>query len=405
MSVQPALLSNQPVSDGEIPVAKPTLPPFSELSGELAGILESGILSKGGHRAAFEEAVAEYANVKHAVAVSSCTTGLMLVYKALELESTAVLVPSFTFMATVSALTWAGARPVFVDVDLQTGNVDPSAVEAAITPETSAIIAVHNSGNPADIGELGAMAERHNLRLIFDAAHALGSSWKGEPVGAQGDAHVFSLTPTKLVVAGEGGIITTNNDHLADRLRITREYGHAGNYDSEFAGMNGRFPELSAVLAQHSLRQLEPALAQRNRIAAYYRQRLGQLPGIDFQLVRSGNRSSFKDFSIIVDAAVFGLSRDELAIALSAENIDTRKYYDPPVHRQAAYRAYASAKASLPNTDLLASSILNLPIWSHMEESTASTVCLAIERIYAFREAVGEKLKQDCVKERSLAAS
>lgn len=404
MSSAPAILDGEPLFAKRIPIAKPVLPTSPQLLEELDQILESGVVTNGPFTTAFEQAIAEQLNVKHAIAVASATAGLMMVYRSLDLRGE-VVVPSFTFMATVSALVWAGLTPVFADVDLQTGNLDPSAAEAAITPETSAIVVVHNSGNPADIAELEAIAARHNLRLIFDAAHALGSSWKGEPVGAQGGANVFSLTPTKLVVAGEGGMITTNDNQLAAKLRIAREYGNPGNYDSEFAGLNGRMPELSALLGQHSLRQLGSAVTCRNEIAAHYRQRLGQLPGIGFQLVRDGNRSSYKDFSITIDAASFGLTRDELAVVLSAENIDTRKYFDPPVHRHKAYQAYAPPPGSLPNTKLLASSILDLPIWSDMTESTASDVCLAIERAHSFREAVREKLKQNQLKERSLAAS
>jgi dTDP-4-amino-4,6-dideoxygalactose transaminase len=400
----PAIMGGEPLFPKKLPIANPVLPSSAELLEGLDQILQTGVVTNGPFTRAFEQAVSEHLNVKHAVAVANGTSGLMMVYRALGLQGE-VVVPSFTFMATVSAMVWAGITPVFADVDLQTGNVDPSAAEAAITPETSAIVVVHNSGNPADIAELEAIAARHNLRLIFDSAHALGSSWKGERVGAQGDANVFSLSPTKLVVAGEGGMITTNDDHLAGRLRIAREYGNIGNYDSEFAGLNGRMPEFSALLAHHSLRQLESGVTRRNEIAAHYRQRLGHLPGIGFQLVRDGNRSAYKDFSLTIHDAGFGLTRDELAVVLAAENIETRKYFDPPAHHQKAYRAYAPARGSLPNTKSLASSILNLPIWSDMEESIASEVCFAIERAYAFRDAVREKLKQDYVTERSLAAS
>lgn len=404
MSSAPAVLDGEPLFPKKIPIAKPVLPSSEQLLEGLDQILQSGVVTNGPFTTAFEQAVAEHLNVKHAIAVASATAGLMMVYRSLDLRGE-VVVPSFTFMATVSAMVWASLTPVFVDIDLETGNVDPSAAEAAITPETSALVVVHNAGNPADIAELEAIAARHNLRLIFDAAHALGSSWKGEPVGAQGDANVFSLTPTKLVVAGEGGMITTNDNELAAKLRICREYGNPGNYDSEFAGINGRMQELSALLGQHSLRQLESAVTCRNEIAAHYRQRLGELPGIGFQLVRDGNRSSYKDFSLTIDAEAFGLTRDELGVVLAAENIDTRKYFDPPVHRQKAYQAYAPAHGSLPNTEFLSSSILDLPIWSDMAVSTASDVCLAIERAYEYREAVREKLEQDCLRERSLAAS
>ena len=338
MSSLPGILGGTPLFAEKIPIAKPVLPSAADLTDQLTEILESGIVTNGRFTNAFERAVAKHLNVKHAIAVSSATSGLMIAYRSLDLRGE-VIVPSFTFMATVSALGWAGLTPVFADVDAQTGNLDPAAAAAAITPETSAIVAIHNGGNPADIAELESLAARHGLPLIFDAAHALGSMWQGEPVGPQGAVQIFSLTPTKLVIAGEGGMVTTTDDGLAARLRIAREYGNRGDYNSEFAGINARLPELSALLGQHSLPHLESAVSRRNDIAGLYRARLSKLPGIDFQLIRSGNRCSFKDFSITIDDQAFGLTRDELATALAAENIDTRKYFDPPVHRHNASRS------------------------------------------------------------------
>jgi dTDP-4-amino-4,6-dideoxygalactose transaminase len=394
MNSQPALLGNSPVFERKVNISKPVLPSYEELEQPLREILASRVVSKGHRLRIFEELVAEHLNVKHAVAVSSCTSGLMLVYQALGLKGE-VVVPSFTFMATVSALIWAGTRPVFADVDADTTNLSPSAAEAAITAQTSAIVAVHNSGNPADIDGLKSIAERHNLNLIFDTAHGFGSLYQGRPVGHHGDASVFSLSPTKLLVAGEGGIIATNDDELAGRLRIGRDYGNAGGYDSEFAGLNARMPEINALLGQFSLSNLEASARHRNQLAELYRERLGRVPGLSFQKVRSGDRSSYKDFSIVVDPDAFGLRRDELALALAAENIDTRTYYDPPVHRQSAYRQYAPPDEALPQTQMLSSRILNLPIWSDMESSVVSGICTAVERTHEFAEAIRVALVED----------
>jgi dTDP-4-amino-4,6-dideoxygalactose transaminase len=394
MSDQPALLGNEPIFAERLPIAKPTLPQFAEIAGELAQILESGILSKGSRRDAFEEAVAERLGVAHAVAVSSCTAGLMLTYQALGLSGTEVVVPSFTFMATVSALRWIGARPIFADVDAGTTNLDPAAAEAAITKDTKAIVAVHNSGNPAAIADLLEVADYHNLRLVFDAAHAFGGSYQGRAIGSQGHAQVFSLSPTKLVVAGEGGIVATNDDRLADHVRVGREYGNCGDYDSAFAGLNARFTEINALLGLHSLSRLEWSVERRNHLAALYRERLGRLPGISFMKVEPGNRCAYKDFSITVDHDAFGLTRDELGSALEAENVETRRYYDPPVHRQIAYRSFTSTASTLRNTELLASTILSLPIWSHMEDAAVFGVCSAVERAYESADSIKHAFQQ-----------
>jgi dTDP-4-amino-4,6-dideoxygalactose transaminase len=402
MNNRPALLGNDPVFKNKVHIVKPVLPNFSDVSGEVQTIFSTGMVTKGQHLRDFEEAVARHLKVKHAVAVSSCTTGLMLTYQGLGLAGD-VVVPSFTFMATVSAMVWAGLRPVFADVDAGTTNLDAASAEAAITPQTSAIVAVHNFGNPADIEELQAVADRHGLKLVFDAAHGFGALYQGVPVGPQGDAHVYSLSPTKLLIAGEGGIVATDNDELADKIRIGREYGNNGSYDSLFAGINARMPEFNALMGKHSLGMLEQAARHRNEIVAFYQDELGSLPGIGFQQVRPGNRCSYKDFSIVIDAEAFGLTRDELAAALEAENLDTRNYYDPPVHRHIAYSQYAVGHKPLPNTELLAACSLSLPVWSHMELSMAADICRAVRRIHDFAGEISISLSNNSASETTMA--
>jgi dTDP-4-amino-4,6-dideoxygalactose transaminase len=392
MNGKPALLDGDLIFDHKIQLVCPSLPSLADLAEGARNILTSGMVTKGQHLHDFEAAVAEHLDVKHAIAVSSCTTGLMLTYQGLALAGD-VIVPSFTFMATVSALLWAGLRPVFADVDVGTTNLDPAAAEVAITPETSAIVAVHNFGNPADIAALQAVADRHGLKLIFDAAHGFGALYQGVPVGPEGDAHVYSLSPTKLLIAGEGGIVATNDDSLAQNIRVGREYGNSGNYDSAFAGINARMPEFNALLGIHSLALLQDAARRRNEVAALYHEELGTLPGVSFQEVCAGNRSSYKDFSITVEPNAFGLTRDELALALAAENVDSRKYYDPPVHQQTAYRRYDDGRP-LPNTEWLSTHSLSIPIWSSMSDEVAQGICHAVQRIQEHAEAVRDALAE-----------
>ncbi|MBE0411383.1 MAG: DegT/DnrJ/EryC1/StrS family aminotransferase [Anaerolineales bacterium] len=367
-------------------MVKPVLPDFSELSEDINRILRSGMVTKGEYLERFESIIADHLKVKHAVAVSSCTSGLMLTYRGLNLSGD-VVVPSFTFMATISALVWSGLNPIFADVDPNTTNLDPEIAEAMITPNTSAIVAVHNFGNPASIDALIDVANRHGIYLIFDAAHGFGSVYQGEPVGGQGDAQVFSLSPTKLLITGEGGIVATNNDDLARKIRCGREYGNNGSYDSEFAGLNARMPEINALIGINSFQKLENAAITRNGTANIYHQALANLPGIGFQKVAPGNRNSYKDFSITIDPDLFGMSRDILAQALHAENIDTRKYYDPPVHLQSAYLQYYSG-SPIQNTEWLASHSISLPIWSNMNPDISSGICEAIERIHKYSETI-----------------
>jgi dTDP-4-amino-4,6-dideoxygalactose transaminase len=387
MNNKPAILGGEPIFATRIPIVRPMLPTFTDLAEDARELFTTGMVTKGRHLQSFENAVADHLGVRNAIAVSSCTTGLMLTYKCLGLTGEVVM-PSFTFMATASALIWAGLRPVFADVDFHTTNLDPGAAEAAITPETSAIVAVHNFGNPADLDALQELADRKGLKLICDAAHGFGALYQGRPVGAQADAHVFSLSPTKLVIAGEGGIVATDDDELAARIRIGREYGNSGRYDSAFPGINARMAEFNALMGEHSLRMLESAARRRNEVASLYREMLGALPGIGVQRVRVANRNSYKDFSITVEPEVFGLTRDNLALALERENIDTRTYYYPPVHRQTAYAQFATSCERLHNTDRLASSSLSLPMWSCMSDDIALSICEAIQRIQGFASQV-----------------
>lgn len=386
MGELPAILGGEPAFPSKVNIVRPVLPDFSEMSEGVQRIVSSGMVTKGEYLKAFEKAVGEHLNVRHAIAVSSCTSGLMLTYRGLGLTGD-VVVPSFTFMATVSALVWSGLRPIYADVNPGTTNLDPAAAEAAITPQTSAIVAVHNFGNPAEVDALKAVADRHGLKLIFDAAHGFGALYQGQPVGAQGDAHVFSLSPTKLLISGEGGLVATNNDELAAKLIMGREYGNSGNYDSAFAGLNARMPEFNALMGLHSLKNLEDAARSRNQTTDLYQELLGILPGVAFQEVRSGNRSSYKDLSITFDPRAFGLTRDELAVALAVENIDTRKYYEPPVHRQTAYAGFYDGRA-LPHTDWLSATSLSFPMWSNMEPQVVMRIAEAIQRIYQNRVAV-----------------
>lgn len=389
---QPAILGGKPTFDHSIPLVQPTLPPFDEdFKAQIAKLFTTGRLTKGRYLQEFEVRIAEYLGVKHAVAVSSCTLGLLLTYHGLGLKGE-VIVPSFTFMATVHPLIWIGVKPVFVDIDPYTWDIDPVKVETLINENTSAIVAVHNFGNPAPIAELENIARKYQLKLVFDAAHGFGSLYQGRPVGSHGDAEVFSTSPTKLLVTGEGGVVATNWDDLAEHVRVGREYGNPGDYNSRFAGLNARMPEFNALLGLKSLEMLEENAKRRNQVATAFRERLGQIPGISFQFIRPGDRSSYKDFTILVDERDFGLSRDVLAKALRAENIDTRKYHDPPVHMHDAYRDLHDPHLgdSLSVTMEVASKSLTLPIWSHMEEETVEKICAAIKRLHHYAEAVRE---------------
>lgn len=392
MKDRPAILGGQPRFTQILPFVKPYLPPYAAVNGRLAEIFASGILTKGHFLEGFEKSVAKHLGVPHAVGVSSCTVGLALAYQALGIAGE-VIVPSFTFMATVHALTWVGAIPVFADIDPQTWTVDPASVESKITPKTVAVVGVHTFGNPASVEELTGLTAKYGLTLVFDAAHGFGTLCQGQPVGRYGCAEVFSASPTKLLVTGEGGLVASGDQELADKIRRSREYGNDGSYDSHVPGLNGRMQEFSAILGLESLGLLEKNASRRNEIATVFRNRLGRLPGVGFQKIRPADRSSYKDFVISIESEHFGLTRDALSAALRAEGIDTRNYYDPPLHLQTAYRQYqAMSRGTLPVTEALAKTALSLPIYAGMTLDDIEGICTAIEAVHRHAEEIRKAL-------------
>ena len=372
----------------DVPLTRPSIPDPARVAVAIETVLRSGTLTNGPRVRALEEAAADYLGVRHCVAVSSCTAGLMLVLRALDLSGD-VIVPSFTFAATAHAAAWNGLRPVFGDIDPQFLTLSPGAVSHAIGVRTSAILATHTYGTPCDIEGLTEIARRNGIRLIFDAAHAFGSTHDGRHLGGFGDVEVFSLSPTKVMVAGEGGIIATNDELLAERCRIGRDYGNPGDYDCLFVGLNARMSELHAVLASASLEELDQRIDRRNDLARMYSERLGLVPGITFPRVGDGDRSTYKDFTILVDMDAFGMDADGLAAALDDAGIETRRYYTPPVHRMRAYRAMAGSDNRLPVTAEISEQVLTIPMWSEMREQELDRVVAAIRRIHERNRTAG----------------
>lgn len=386
-----------------IPFVRPDLPESDALLRDIEAVLRSGMLTKGDHVRLFEDAARGVLGVEHVVAVSSCSVGLALVLRSLVTLAAGreppcdvlprcglptdarrpgareVILPSFVFLAAPAAVVWAGLTPVFVDVDGDDFTVSPAAVEAAITDRTAAILACHTFGCPCDVDRLQAIATRAGVPLVVDAAHGLGARHGGRQVGREGTAQVFSLSPTKLVVAGEGGLIATSCGCLASLLRQGREYGNDGSYGCSLAGLNARMPEISAVIGKASLARLDTVVERRTAAAHAYADRLGRVPGIGMQRVRPGDGSSWKDFSITIDPGLCGTTRDELRSRLTARGIDTRGYYDPPCHRMKAFRSAADAVAPLPVTDRLSASSLALPMGVHVTPDVATVVAAEIE--------------------------
>ena len=375
----PAMMGGPPAFPEGLPLARPRFRDPSSIARQIERVVSSGVLTNGPTVERLEEQTAAYLGVRHCVAVASCTTGLALMLRAAGVSGD-VIVPSFTFAATAHAVAWNGLRPVFADIDPGTLTLSPKAVDAAVGVRVSAILATHLYGAPCDVEGLEEVARSNGIALYFDAAHAFGARHGETMVGAFGNAEVFSLTPTKTLIAGEGGIIATDDDALAERCRIGRNYGNPGDYDCLFVGLNARMSELHAVLALASFEDLEERIAKRNELAASYRAILGSIPGIEFPVVRESDRSTYKDLTILVDDRAYGLSTARLAEALAAEGVETRRYYYPPVHRMRAYRSVAGG-VDLPVTDDAADAALSMPLWTDMTEAHIERLASAFHRI------------------------
>jgi dTDP-4-amino-4,6-dideoxygalactose transaminase len=363
----PAVLGGDPGFPDGLPLTRVQVPDLPGLRRRLDDILESGQLTDGALVRELEERLAERLEVAHVVAVASCTSGLMLVLQALGADGRVVL-PSFTFAATAHAVMWAGGQPVFAECDPATLTLDPA--DAATQVEgASALMATHVYGAPCDVERLQAVADAAGVPLVYDAAHALGSRRRGRPIGGFGSAEVFSMSPTKVAVAGEGGIVATNDEELATQVRLGRGYGNPGDYDCLFPGLNARMSELHAAVALSSLTVLDERVARRNEMVRLFEDVTGGLPGLAFPAVGEGDLSTYKDLTLIVDPEAFGLDAVTLAAALRAEGVDTRRYFFPPVHRQKAY-AGVPRDRELPVTDTAAERVLTLPLWSQMSDGT-----------------------------------
>jgi len=378
-TVHAATASVPSTADWRVPFVRPDLPAFDELEPVFRQIFAGGILTKGAELARLEADVRALTGATDVVAVSSCTTGLALGLKALadmqgDPDRRQVIVPSFTFLAGPAAIQWAGFEPVFVECDAASWTVSAAAVAAAISSRTAAILACHTFGCPCDLSALSAIADRTGVPLMVDAAHGLGTRLGGRQVGSEGLAQVFSLSPTKLVVAGEGGLVATSSPTFAALLRRLREYGNDGDYNCTVAGLNGRLPELSAALARASLDRLPAVLARRQTAAEAYLDVLDGTPGLGFQSIPANATTSWKDFSLTIDAEAFGASRDAARSHLATRGIDSRAYYSPPCHRMPAFSRFDSPSPRLPITDTLAACSLSLPMGGHVTPSVARMV-------------------------------
>jgi dTDP-4-amino-4,6-dideoxygalactose transaminase len=383
---RPAVLGGPPAFVDELPFARPLRPPLEAVTARLSDSYDRGVLTNGPLVRSLEEHAAERFGAPHVVAVSSCTSGLILTIQALRPQGP-VLLPSFTFAASGHAVVWNGLRPLFAECDPNTFQLDIHDAERRLS-ESGAILATHVFGAPCPATAVEALGRARQIPALFDAAHAFGAFHQGRPVGTFGDAEVFSLSPTKPVVGGEGGLVATPHRELADRLRLARDYGNPGDYDTRFIGLNARMSEFHAALALESLTLLDQHLGMRAAVAERYSAGLAVVPGVEVQQVPAGDTSTFKDFSVTVEPSEFGLTRDVVVRALKSDGIDTRNYFDPPVHRQQSYAGFPAV--DLPVTDDLAGRITSLPMFGQLSLDAVDRVVECLIALHAHAEEVAD---------------
>lgn len=375
----PAALGGTPAFPEWLRFARPLTPPLKAIFDRLEPSYKDGKLTKGPLLDELEEQLADRLGVAHAIGVSSCTTGLMLTLQAIGAGGSVVL-PSFTFSATAHAAAWNGLTPVFAECDAHTLQLDPADAESRLAQShAGAILATHVFGAPAPIDALTELATRRGVPLVFDAAHGLGTMYQGRQVGGFGDAEVFSMSPTKLVVAGEGGVVATNDAGIADTIRKGRDYG------VELPGLNARLSEFHAATALVSLERLDEHVATRRALADRYAAGLDGIPGVRTPDVADGDVANYKDFTVVFDEA-FGLDRDTIHAALEHEHIETRRYFWPPVHRLPAYADLPAT--DLPVTDRVASGVLSLPMFGDLGSDEVDRVVQALRAIHAHAEEI-----------------
>lgn len=368
------------------PIVRPSLPGLDAIRAQMAEIWESGQVTTGPIVRAFEEQVARGIGVRNAVAVSSCTSGLILAARGLGLSGEVIL-PAYTFAATAHALAWNGIEPVFCDSEPGTRNLDPEKAEAAITARTSAIVPVSIFGVPPRVSDFEAIARRHGLRLLYDSAQALGARIDGRHVGGFGDAEVFSLSPTKVVTAIEGGLVTTDDDGLAKRVRQMRDYGKADDgEDMEYVGLSARMSEIHAAVGMANFARINALIQRRAALVARYRLRLAGLPGIAFQEVPRGVSPSH-NYAVVFVNGKAGVGRDALYARLREDGVQTKRYFHPAAHRLTVYgergRGYAGR---LPVAERASREALALPLYGDLRPSDVDEIC---DRIRAAVRAPG----------------
>lgn len=364
-----------------VTVTSPLLPPLEEFIPYLEDIWDRKWLTNNGYyHKELEAALCKYLKVPYISLFTNGTLPLMCALQALRITGEVITTP-YSFVATTHSLWWNGIKPVFVDIDINTGNIDPDKIEAAITPRTTAIMPVHVYGKPCDTKRIQEIADKYGLKVIYDAAHAFAVEVNGESVLNAGDMSTLSFHATKVYNTVEGGALICHDEKTKQRIDYLKNFGFAGETTVVAPGINGKMDEIRSAYGLLNLKYVDSAIETRRRVAEKYREGLRGVPGISYMEDMPGVRHNYSYFPIFVDAEKYGMTRDELYFRMKEQNILGRRYFYPLISEFSTYRGLESAKPELlPNAHKMADSVICLPMHHAISESTINQIVQLINK-------------------------
>lgn len=384
MSTAPTTAGTTLARDGGAPVADPAVPFVSVALSDAdidaaVGVLRSGMLAQGKNVAAFEDRFAEATGARHAVACANGTCALQLAYEPLFAAGDDVLAPAWTYIATASMIVARGARPVFVDADPATYTIDMDDAERALTPKTTAIAPTHLYGAPVDIEKVEAFAQRHGLKVIYDAAQSHMAMWNGKGLGAFGDAVTYSFYPTKNMTCGEGGMVTTNNDDLAARLRSLRSHGETEKYLHTTIGYNYRMSDVEGAIGLSQMDRIAELTARRQEIASRLDELVAGVDGLTPPAVHDGATHTYHQYAVRLDPDAYTCGRDEFINALRAEGVGVGVHYPKALTDQPCFSDFR--ERPVPVSERLAQELFCLPVHPGLTNDQVEQIGAALRKV------------------------
>lgn len=392
-----AFFGGAPLFDILLPVGQINIPEYERFEALANDVFDRKYYANHGKLTLeFEDKFSELSGMKNSIVVTNGTVAISIAAKALNLPlKSKVIVPSFTFISTVQALTWAGLEPVFADIDLETHTITYETVEPLLKNENiSAVLGVHLWGNPCDVERLDEIEQQYGIPVFYDAAHAVGSVYKNKSLASFGHCATFSLHATKVLQAAEGGVICTDDDELAERIRnIRSSYGRRRQVAVPMV-INGRFSELQAAMALLSIEKFPEYVSNNKHRYLLYKEKLKDVPGVSVIQYDDSMQGNYQYVVFRLNEEKFGISRDLLVEILSNENIIARKYFIPAAHKSVPYINMECAKIKLPNTELLTQEVFQLPSGQIVTDEHIERICGLISFIQQNARSIMENVKR-----------